>query len=132
MEDNTKNFRDWAVVLTDDEFRKGIKAAHSNMGNGILIQRTLGMDYTKKKYIEALSKCYSSQKDKDEIKRRSKMDAKELEHEGIYNIYGPDVARAAYKEGKNPFDPKFMEEYAKKFKEKNVSDKNKDDEDNED
>lgn len=127
-EDNTNNFRDWAIVLTNDEFRKGIKAAHSDMGNGILIQRTLGMDYTKKKYVEALCKCYSSQKDKDEIKRRLKMDAKELEQEGIYNIYGPDVARAAYKDGKNPFDPKFMEEYAMKFKEEHMSKKNKEDE----
>ena len=128
-EDNTNNFRSWAVILIDDDFRKKIESKYPHMGKGILIQRIVNLPCTRKKYIEELCKCYSSQKDKDEIKRREKMSSQELIKEGIYNIYGPKVAAAAYAEGKNPFDPDFMKEYAEKFKKENIPDKNKENDD---
>lgn len=124
-EDNTNKFRDWAVILTDDEFRKGARRANPDMGMGIFIQRTLNFDYTHKKYADLLASLYSNKEDKEEIKRRVHMSSRELESEGLYNIYAPEVAKEAYKHGVFPFDEKFMNEYKKNFK---PSNKQEDDE----
>lgn len=126
--DNTDNFRDWAIVLTDDDFRKGIRAAYPDMEEGILIQRTLNTDYTHKKYAEALASCYSNPKDKEAIKERVKWDINDCKKAGLYNIYSPEIAKLAYKRGVSPFDEKFMKEY----KEQHNSEDNKDDENEDD
>ena len=113
-EDNTDNFRDWAIILTDDDFREGVKRHFGEGVNmGIVIQRTLVCEYTKKKYAECLAEQYSDQKSKDTIMSRLKMSASECEKEGLYNMYDPDIAKFAYEKGVLPCDSKFMEDYKK-------------------
>lgn len=122
-DENRDNFRDWAIVFTNDGFRKKIANAYPQMKGGILIQRTLGFDYTHKKYADLLASFYSKEEDKEEIKRRIHMSTEDLEKEGIYNIFSPEVAKEAYKQGAFPFDEKFMKEYKQKFIESKKSNK---------
>lgn len=119
-EDNTDNFRDWAVILTDDDFRKSLRRSFKpddRGGEGIMIQRTLILAFTKKKYAELLAKQYKDQETKDLIMKRLCMDGRECEQSGLTNIYDPEMAKVAYKQGVMPCDTKFIEEY-KKNKEK--------------
>jgi len=125
-EDNTNNFRDWAIILTDDEFRKGIRAANPSLAKneGILIQRTILTDYCHKKYAETLAKCYTSQKDKDAIKERVKWSTHDCAKAGLFNIFDPEIAKEAYKQGIMPFDEKFMKEQVEKHKPKEEKEDN--------
>lgn len=115
-EDNTDNFRDWAIILTNDDFRKKLVNIYPQMENGLIIQRTLGFDYTHKKYAELLASFYSNPEDKEEIKKRVHMSAEDLNKEDIYNIFSPEVAKEAYKQGVFPFDEKFMRTYKKTYR----------------
>ena len=102
------------MILTDDEFRKGIKRAFKpGTNDGIVIQRTWGKTYAKRKLAEEIAKSYKDKETKDLIMKRLNMDKNELESENIYNIYDPDIAKKAYDRGILPCDPKFMADYRK-------------------
>lgn len=80
--DNTDNFRDWAIVLTDEEFRKQLFDGYSHMGKGMLTQRTLNLYFTKKRYADMLGEFYPD--NKEDILSRLSMSVNDLRKNGIY------------------------------------------------
>lgn len=114
-EANTDNFRDWAIIVSNDEYHEGLLPANPSFKNnpGMLVKRALNLRYTYNHIVNALLSCYDDPETKERI-----IAMRDAKHVKSIHPFRREIAIKAYEEGIHPWNEEFLNKLKNDAKQK--------------